>query len=462
MEYRGVVLTAALLILVGGGALRAEVQVTVGHHPPGEATAEFRFEKMPCPSRNDAATEAAFVVIDGGGDRNGGPLDRLRDGKVPTEEDQPAENFFFAAGTAGGRLRIDLGQVIDVAQVNTYSWHPNTRGPQVYTLYLADGNVEGFNSIPQAGVDPGACGWTRIAAVDTRPTQGRGGGQYAVSISDSTGVLGRARYVLFDVSRTEADDPFGNTFYSEIDVVAADAGPALPAVPAIEPAGPIQQHTVETEDGRYRIVIDTTAAPDLTEWARGELAPVVRQWYPRIVDMLPSEGYQAPTQLSIVFRDMQGVAATSGTRVHCAARWFRGQLKGEAKGAVVHELVHVVQQYGLARRANRNATRTPGWLVEGIADYIRWFLYEPETRGAEISAAGLSRARYDASYRVSANFINWVVENHDKDLVRKLNAAARQGRYSDALWKEYTGHTVEELGEQWKQSLADRLNRSAG
>jgi len=451
MECREVVLTAVLLILAGGGALCADVQVAVGHHPPEEA-ADFQFEKLPGPSRNDAATEAAFILIDGGGDRNGGPLDRLHDGKVPTEEDQPAENFFFAAGTEGGRLRIDLGQVIDVAQVNTYSWHPNTRGSQVYTLYLADGNVEGFNSIPQAGVDPGTCGWTRIATIDTRPKEGRGGGQYAVSTLDSTGVLGRARYVLFDVSRTEADDPFGNTFYSEIDVVAADAGPALPAVPAIEPAGPVQRHTVEIEDGRYRIVIDTTEAPDLTEWARGELAPVVQEWYPRIVGMLPSEGYQAPTQVSIVFGDMQGVAATSGTRVHCAARWFRGQLKGEAKGAVVHELVHVVQQYGLARRANRNATRTPGWLVEGIADYIRWFLYEPET----------SRARHDASYRVSGNFIDWVARTHDKDIVRRLNAAARQGRYTETLWKEYTGHTVQELNDQWIKSLAERFGGSQG
>jgi hypothetical protein len=156
------------------------------------------------------------------------------------------------------------------------------------------------------------------------------------------------------------------------------------------------------------------------------------------------------------------VAATSGTRVHCAARWFRTQVNGEAKGAVVHELVHVVQQYGLARRFNRNATRTPGWLVEGIADYVRWFLYEPETRGAEISAAGLSRARYDASYRVSANFIDWVSRTHDKDIVRKLNAAARQGRYAEELWKEYTGHAVQGLNDQWKQSLAERLNSPQG
>jgi hypothetical protein len=40
-----------------------------------------------------------------------------------------------------------------------------------------------------------------------------------VSISDTDGALGKYRYLLFDVSSTENDDDFGNTFYSEIDVI---------------------------------------------------------------------------------------------------------------------------------------------------------------------------------------------------------------------------------------------------
>ena len=76
---------------------------------------------------------------------------------------------------------------------------------------------------------------------------------------------------------------------------------------------------------------------------------------------------------------MQGVAAAAGTNIYCGADWFRQNLSGEAKGVAVHELVHVVQQYD---RAQRSCPRPPipGWVVEGIADYIRWFLYEPETR----------------------------------------------------------------------------------
>ena len=65
-------------------------------------------------------------------------------------------------------------------------------------------------------------------------------------------------------------------------------------------------------------------------------------------------------------------------------KWFRANLQGEAIGSVVHELVHVVQEYGRARRENPEATRSPGWLVEGLADYIRWFLYEPQSHGADL------------------------------------------------------------------------------
>jgi len=35
-----------------------------------------------------------------------------------------------------------------------------------------------------------------------------------------------------------------------------------------------------------------------------------------------------------------------------------------------------------------------------------------------------------------------------------LNAALREGRYREDLWKEYTGRTLEELGAAWKESLA--------
>ncbi|MHB1034152.1 MAG: basic secretory protein-like protein [Pirellulales bacterium] len=449
MRSRTTFVAGASIVLLFAAVSHAEVQTVVESNGSDTATPAFKFKNVPAPSRTDAATTAKFTVVDGRRDSNGGDVETLRDGRVPGDEDQPAENFFFGAGSEGGRLLVDLGAITEVRTVNTYSWHSSTRGPQVYKLYAADGSAAGFNAQPKQGTDPEKCGWKLLAGVDTRPEQGQGGGQYGVSVRDSGGVLGKYRYLLFDVSRTEAADPFGNTFYSEIDI--DDGKPREAATP---PAPEPRREIVEADGGTYQITIDTTEAPDLTQWVHEDLAPVVRQWYPKLVKMLPSEGYEAPKKVTITFSaSMRGVAATGGTRIGCAAGWMRQNLKGEAKGAIVHELVHVVQQYGRARRAGPNAAQAPGWLVEGIPDYIRWFLYEPETRGAEITGRSIARARYDASYRVSGNFLNWVTKTYDKELVVKLNAAAREGRYREDLWKQYTGHTLQELGAEWKADL---------
>ncbi|TVS13674.1 MAG: hypothetical protein EA424_21190, partial [Planctomycetaceae bacterium] len=234
---------------------------------------DFQFKTVPVPARNDAATKAEFTLVDGQRDRNSGPLGVLHDGRIPTEEDQPSANFFFRAGTDGGRLRLDLGSVIAVKRVSTYSWHPNTRAPQVYRLYASDGAASGFNAAPGRGTDPVACGWKHVASVDTRSQEGDWGGQHGVTITDPiASVLGRFRYLLFDISRTQSRDAFGNTFFSEIDVVDAE-GPE--PVPATTGQGERIVKAFETECGRYRFTIDATAAPDLMGWANMELAPVV-------------------------------------------------------------------------------------------------------------------------------------------------------------------------------------------
>lgn len=437
----------------------ARIDVSAEHDAHGT---DFQFATVPVPVRNDAAAAGSFTLVDGQRDRNSGPLSVLHDGRIPTQEDQPSANFFFRAGTDGGRLRLDLGSVIAVQRVSTYSWHPNTRAPQVYRLYASDGSASGFRAAPGRGTDPVSVGWKLVASVDTRSQEGDWGGQHGVAITDPVaGVLGRFRYLLFDVSQTQTRNAFGNTFFSEIDVIDAE-GPTLE--PATTGEGERIVKAFETDCGRYRFTIDATAAPDLMEWADTQLAPVVRQWYPKIVEMLPSDGFVAPRRFSLQFRnDMGGTPASAGGgRINLNSDWFRRERNREAPGCVVHELVHVVQAYGSTPRTTPGATRTPSWLVEGIADYIRWFLYEPESKGAEITERNLARARYDASYRISANFLNWVVNHHDPDILRKLNAVARQGRYSEEVWKESTGKTLQELGDQWKKEHEARLAAPAG
>ena len=114
-----------------------------------------------------------------------------------------------------GKFLVDLGKVVRVRKINTYSWHegigpihppdvphppdsPYTAmAPQRYTLYGACGN-----SPPPFEGDPVEHGWTRICHVDTdaffsvppilnRPPQ------QAVSISGADGEVGRYRYLLW-------------------------------------------------------------------------------------------------------------------------------------------------------------------------------------------------------------------------------------------------------------------------
>jgi hypothetical protein len=279
-------------------------------------------------------------------------------------------------------------------------------------------------------------------------------------ISDTeAGTLGKYRCLLFEMSRTETNDAFGNTFYGEIDVVDADGPPPTTSAGATEPI----LTSFATPDGQYHFTIDATAAPDLKDWANAKLQPVVLEWYPKLVKMLPSLGFEPATNVVLRFRtDMGGTpAAASGGRINLNSGWFRRELDREAVGSVVHEMVHMVQSYGRARRVNPNATRTPGWVVEGMADYIRWFLYEPQTKGAEITARNIGRARYDASYRITGNFLNWVTEAYDRKIIEKLNAAARQRTYSEKLWQDATGKSLPDLGAEWKTANEERLKAKA-
>ncbi len=451
-------LFAAAALLIATLRSDAEIRVVVERIPPDDAEADFHFTTVPAPSERDAGTGAQFKILDGEADANSRGLAALHDGRLPRGEDEPGSNFFFRPGTDGGRLLLDLGRLVDVKQVNTYSWHPNTRGPQVFRLFASDGSPANFAPEPRRPRDPGQCGWKLIADVDTRPEQGEPGGQYGVNISDAQGNLGKFRYLLFDVFRTENKDPFGNTFFSEIDVVDAQA-PAVTGAEAVRAATRPERETVETEG--FVLRIDTSDTPNLTAWAHNTLAPMVKEWYPKLVKLLPSDGFEAPKKVNITFdKDMRGVAATSGARVRCAARWFQDNLGGEAVGSLLHELVHVVQQYGHAPPRGPEARRAPGWLVEGIADYVRWFKFEPQSHGAEITRRGLARARYDSSYRITANFLNWASETYDPDLVPHLNAALRQGKYRDALWLERTGQSLEDLGSTWHAALEKRLGDS--
>ena len=422
----------------------AETRVTVERNDAG-ATADFKFSTIAPPSKSDAGTAARVRVLSGQPDGNGGGPKALVDGVAAGNSDDPASNFFFQSGRGGGRMSragrilLTLKEATEIQVIQTYSWHVDVRGPQVYSV-LGDGGNDDLPLPDRNRPDAVALGWTKIAAVDTRTQEKTTGGQYAVRIAAAEGSLGRHKRLLFDVERSAEDSPFAQTFFSEIDVLdGKEYEPAKAAVAEID--------WFDIGD-KYRIGFDTSDAPDLKPWVDTKLKPVCAAWYPKIVEMLPSEGYTAPEKFTITFHeDMEGVAHCAGTSIHCAARWYRTQLDREGLGSIVHEMVHVVQQYGRLGSGRRN---NPGWLVEGLADYIRWHLYEPASARRPPNP---KTAKYTDSYRTTAAFLAYVVEKKGPEVIPKLNAARRDGKYKPEIWTEVAGASVDELWAEYVNTL---------
>jgi hypothetical protein len=216
--------------------------------------------------------------------------------------------------------------------------------------------------------------------------------------------------------------------------------------PANDPNHPlvIREITIQSEPNvatfRYPVefVVNVDDAPEMKPWA-DNVARVCERAYPMINDELKSDGFTPARIVTMTLKkDYRGVAATSGDHIVGSVNYFKAH--PDDVGAMVHETVHVVQRY---------RGKSPGWLVEGIADYIRFFKYEP----GKLGRINPSRAKYNGSYRVSAAFLAYVKDKYDKDLVRKLNAALRESRYEDAMFKQWTGKTLQELDTEWRASL---------
>ena len=186
-------------------------------------------------------------------------------------------------------------------------------------------------------------------------------------------------------------------------------------------------------------VVDASDAPEMKDWA-DKAARICEREYPLLCEDLKSDGWKPSRVITLTLQGRYpGVAATSGDRITGSVRYFKSH--PDDFGAMVHETVHTIQ--GL------RGVENPGWLVEGVADYERFFKYEPGKAGP----VDPDKAHYDGSYRVTAAFLNYVSEKYDKELVRKLNAHLRAGDYSDGLFKVLTGKTLKELDGEWRGTL---------
>lgn len=107
---------------------------------------------------------------------------------------------------------------------------------------------------------------------------------------------------------------------------------------------------------------------------------------------------------------------------------------------VVHEIMHLIQAY--------SSGAAPGWLSEGIADYVRYKYGQDQQSGWSLPDFRSSDSYTDA-YRVTARFLVWIEKRVKKNFVKEIDEAIRNKTYSANFWVQHTGMPVEKLWEQY-------------
>lgn len=182
------------------------------------------------------------------------------------------------------------------------------------------------------------------------------------------------------------------------------------------------------------VELDCTDSPDSAAWAE-KAAETAKFWFPKLVVMLDADNFEPVESVRIVFKKMDGVAYASGNTITVSENWIKKN-PGDL-GMIVHELIHIVQAY---------KSRVPGWVTEGIADYIRFFQYEPGKVGVRVDP---KVHKHTDSYRITACFFDWIVRNKDEHFITKLNDICRKGNYNRETFTELTGKNAEQLWEEF-------------
>jgi hypothetical protein len=192
-----------------------------------------------------------------------------------------------------------------------------------------------------------------------------------------------------------------------------------------------------------KVVVDTRDATDLAFLHR-TVPDALRENLPKMWTVLGAEGAKLPESVSFSARPgIEPPAYASAGGVVLKAEYF-AEHPGDF-GCAIHEFAHILQHY--------RGRDVPGWLVEGIADYVRYVVGIKD--GWSIPKGYRDGQTYTIGYWVTAAFLVFLEKEYDPEIVVKFDRALRAGKYSPDLWKEYTGKTLDELWEDYKVRTAD-------
>ena len=144
-----------------------------------------------------------------------------------------------------------------------------------------------------------------------------------------------------------------------------------------------------------------------------------------------------------------GVAATGDGVARYNPTWLKDH--PEDIDVVTHEVMHIVQDY------KDQDPGCPGWLTEGIADYVRYVYGVNNLKGGWKLPDFKPSQNYTNAYRVTARFLLWVQTHKNPHIVDKLDNAARAGNYTPELWVKLTRETVDQLWRDYSDNPALEL-----
>jgi len=224
------------------------------------------------------------------------------------------------------------------------------------------------------------------------------------------------------------------------------------------------------DDLAAHVLLDVSAAPDAGEFALKSNA-LLLEWYPKINAILYDPQHPLPySEIRVVFEPvliLKGAPALAkGNELHVSSEYIK-HMPDDFRAMMIHELTHINQHYVFMQMDS-------GWLVEGIADYVRHKYYEKDIQptlrlnangqltgytpvdpyfyGLQQAGASLTDRGYLKAYTIASTFLFWLESHKDPQIIHELNVVLSQGKFSNASFPQLTGQTLDEL---WAEFVAE-------
>ncbi|WP_043471784.1 basic secretory protein-like protein [Kitasatospora sp. MBT66] len=189
--------------------------------------------------------------------------------------------------------------------------------------------------------------------------------------------------------------------------------------------------TTPPTPGRPVIDLDYSRAPDLGPWLEQQ-KQTVADYYSTISNLVTKGAWTPAPRFRIVL-DPQITDHPADARpgavpeIHASVDYTRNNRNDT--GFLLHEAAHVAF-FGHPGR--------PWWLEEGLADWVRYYNFQPGT--VHPLAPG---DRYDSGYSATARFIDYVAKTYRRpDLPYLLNT---RDYGSGQIWVQVTGRSADQL-----------------